>query len=83
MRQEGFADLEGQPYPNLIPSKLELKEVIENFSRNGFGAWIVGGAVRDSLLGKTELKITCCKNKPTRPHFTIDVGYGRCHVTRS
>ncbi len=62
MRQEGFADLEGQPYPNLIPSKPELKKVIESFSQNGFGAWIVGGAVRDSLLGKKPIEFDLCTN---------------------
>ena len=62
MRLEGFADLEGRPYPNLIPSKPELQKVIETFANNGFGAWIVGGAVRDSLLGKKPDEFDLCTN---------------------
>ena len=62
MRLEGFADLEGRPYPNLIPSKPELQKVIETFANNGFGAWIVGGAVRDSLLGKKPDELDLCTN---------------------
>jgi len=60
MRDNGFADLEGISINDLIPSNDELFKVINNFSKNGFGAWIVGGAVRDCLLGQIPSEFDLC-----------------------
>ncbi len=60
MRDNGFADLEGISFPDLIPSNDELVKVFDNFSKNGFGAWIVGGAVRDCLLNDVPDEFDLC-----------------------
>ena len=50
MRDQGLADLEGETYPDLIPENKELLDTINRFTENGFGALVVGGAVRDCVL---------------------------------
>jgi tRNA nucleotidyltransferase (CCA-adding enzyme) len=45
------ADLQGQAAPGLLTMNDDLAAVIKLLAQAGAGVWIVGGAVRDALLG--------------------------------
>ncbi len=50
--EEGLlADVPGTFRENLIPIDDDLSHVINVLATGGFGVWIVGGAVRDAILG--------------------------------
>ena len=71
MRDQGLADLEGETYPDLIPENKELLDTINRFTENGFGAWVVGGAVRDCVLGKTPSEFDLCTTATPEEMKTI------------
>lgn len=52
MMDEGIlADVPGINMPNLFDLNDDLKHVLSVLNAGGFGAWVVGGAVRDSIIG--------------------------------
>ena len=59
--EEGLiADVEGESVPDLIPKNMDLVHVLGTISSKGHGAWVVGGAVRDCLLGKNPSEYDIC-----------------------
>ena len=50
---EGYvsADVPGEKIPSLITPDEDLRHVLDVLNAGGYGAWVVGGAVRDSMLG--------------------------------
>ena len=50
---EGYvsADVPGEKIPSLITPDEDLRHVLDVLNEGGYGAWVVGGAVRDSMLG--------------------------------
>lgn len=51
--EEGLlADVQGVNIPSLLPENEDLKHVLDVLSATGYGAWVVGGAVRDCILGE-------------------------------
>ena len=51
--EEGLlADVAGLNIPSLIPKNEDLAHVLEVLCATGYGAWVVGGAVRDCILGE-------------------------------
>ena len=54
------ADIPGVEMPGLIPQNEDLSHVLNVLSAGGYGVWVVGGAVRDCLLGKTPTEYDIC-----------------------
>ena len=51
--EEGLlADVPGVSIPSLIPENEDLTHVLDVLCATGYGAWVVGGAVRDCILGE-------------------------------
>lgn len=60
MEEGRLADTPGVEMPGLIPQNEDLMHVLNVLSSGGYGVWIVGGAVRDSILGKTPVEYDIC-----------------------
>ena len=59
--EEGLlADVSGEFIPELIPKNEDLVHVLDVLCTTGYGAWIVGGAVRDCILGKMPEEFDIC-----------------------
>ena len=59
--EEGLlADVTGLSMPSLLQENEDLTHVLDVLSAGGYGAWVVGGAVRDSLLGKIPHEYDIC-----------------------
>ena len=52
MEEGNLADVTGTSEPGLIEPDNDLSHVLNVLAAGGFGAWVVGGAVRDAILGK-------------------------------
>ena len=69
--EEGLlADVAGEEIPSLIPDNDDLKHVIEVLCAGGYGAWIVGGAVRDCILGSAPKEYDICTT--AKPNEVIE-----------
>jgi len=55
-----IADVPGENMPSLLPKNEDLSHVLEVLCATGYGAWVVGGAVRDCILGKTPDEYDIC-----------------------
>ena len=64
-------DVKGEYYPDLLPQNSDLEELISKFKSNGHGAWVVGGAVRDCILGLNPMEFDICTD--ANPEQTIDI----------
>lgn len=51
MNQGKLGDTPHVERPNLLPVNTDLQNVVKTIASNDCGVWIVGGAVRDALLG--------------------------------
>lgn len=60
MEESVSADVPGEKMASLIVPDLDLKHVLDVLEAGGYGAWIVGGAVRDSLLGLEVMEYDIC-----------------------
>lgn len=60
MEEGRLADTPGVEMPGLIPQNEDLMHVLNVLSSGGYGVWIVGGAVRDCILGKTPAEYDIC-----------------------
>ncbi len=60
MEEGRIADLPGEYLPGLIPLDVNVTHVLDVLCSGGYGAWIVGGAVRDSILGKVPSEYDIC-----------------------
>ena len=61
LMEEGLlADVNGLSMPSLLPENEDLSHVLAVLCAGGYGAWVVGGAVRDSLLGKIPHEYDIC-----------------------
>ena len=59
--EEGLlADVRGLPLPSLLPQNEDLVHVLDVLCSGGYGAWVVGGAVRDALLGRIPTEYDIC-----------------------
>ena len=59
--EEGLlADVPGEKIPSLIPENENLAHILDVLCTTGYGAWIVGGAVRDCILGKIPHEYDIC-----------------------
>ena len=59
--EEGLlADVTGLSMPSLFQENEDLSHVLDVLCAGGYGAWVVGGAVRDSLLGKIPSEYDIC-----------------------
>ena len=59
--EEGLlADVTGLPLPSLLPQNEDLVHVLDVLCSGGYGAWVVGGAVRDALLGRIPTEYDIC-----------------------
>lgn len=59
--EEGLlADTGGEKIPSLMPENEDLSHVISVLCAGGYGAWVVGGAVRDCILGKVPEEFDIC-----------------------
>ena len=59
--EEGLlADVTGLSTPSLLKENEDLTHVLNVLCAGGYGAWVVGGAVRDSLLGKIPHEYDIC-----------------------
>lgn len=59
--EEGLiADIGGELIQGLIPENEDLSHVLNVLCATGYGAWIVGGAVRDCLLGEKPTEYDIC-----------------------
>lgn len=59
--EEGLlADVTGLSMPSLLQENEDLSHVLDVLCAGGYGAWVVGGAVRDSLLGKIPHEYDIC-----------------------
>ena len=59
--EEGLlADVNGLSMPSLLQENEDLTHVLDVLCAGGYGAWVVGGAVRDSLLGKIPHEYDIC-----------------------
>ena len=59
--EEGLlADVNGLSMPSLLRENEDLSHVLAVLCAGGYGAWVVGGAVRDSLLGKIPHEYDIC-----------------------
>jgi len=61
--EEGLlADVAGEHFPSLIPQNDDLRHVLDVLCAGGYGAWVVGGAVRDCILGTIPSEYDICTN---------------------
>ena len=60
MEEGRAADDTGIKMPGLIPHDEDLMHVLDVLCAGGFGAWIVGGSVRDCILGKIPSDYDIC-----------------------
>lgn len=60
MEEGRIADLSGEFLPGLITLDDDVTHVLDVLCSGGYGAWIVGGAVRDSILGKVPSEFDIC-----------------------
>ncbi|MBT5183790.1 MAG: CCA tRNA nucleotidyltransferase [Euryarchaeota archaeon] len=60
MEEGRAADISGEHIPNLIPIDDDIIHVLDVLCSGGFGAWIVGGAVRDCVLGRKPTEYDIC-----------------------
>jgi tRNA nucleotidyltransferase/poly(A) polymerase len=70
MEEGRIADVPGENLPNLIPLDEDVSHVLDVLCSGGYGAWIVGGAVRDCILGKTPTEFDICTD--ATPEQVID-----------
>jgi tRNA nucleotidyltransferase (CCA-adding enzyme) len=54
------ADVPGIEMPDLIPHNEDLVHVLDVLCAGGYGAWVVGGSVRDCILGKIPTDYDIC-----------------------
>ena len=60
MEEGVLADVNGLSMPSLLQENEDLTHVLNVLCAGGYGAWVVGGAVRDSLLGKIPHEYDIC-----------------------
>ena len=60
MEEGRIADISGEFLPGLINLDEDVTHVLDVLCSGGYGAWIVGGAVRDSILGKEPSDFDIC-----------------------
>ena len=60
MEEGVLADVNGLSIPSLLQENEDLTHVLNVLCAGGYGAWVVGGAVRDSLLGKIPHEYDIC-----------------------
>ena len=60
MEEGRIADISGEFLPGLINLDDDITHVLDVLCSGGYGAWIVGGAVRDSILGKAPSEFDIC-----------------------
>lgn len=60
MEEGRIADIPGEHIPNLIPLDENITHVLDVLCNGGYGAWIVGGAVRDCVLDKKPTEFDIC-----------------------
>ncbi len=65
------ADLQGQEAPGLLKMDADLTAVIERLAQAGAGVWIVGGAVRDAILGLDSSEFDLAVDIP--PHEVLEI----------
>ena len=70
------ADIEGRPCPDSLSEWIDglpedLIEIVNQLANSGFGAWTVGGCVRDALLGAPIGDIDLCSTCP--PEIVMDI----------
>ena len=71
LMEEGLlADVNGLSMPSLLQENEDLSHVLDVLCAGGYGAWVVGGAVRDSLLGKIPSEYDICTT--ATPNEVID-----------
>ena len=70
MEEGRIADVPGENLPNLIPLDEDLIHVLDVLCAGGYGAWVVGGAVRDCILGKKPSEYDICTD--ATPEEVID-----------
>ncbi len=59
--EEGLlADVPGVSIPSLLPENEDLAHVLDVLCTTGYGAWVVGGAVRDCILGELPKEYDIC-----------------------
>ena len=59
--EEGLlADAPGVSIPSLLPENEDLAHVLDVLCATGYGAWVVGGAVRDCILGELPKEYDIC-----------------------
>ena len=59
--EEGLlADIQGVSLPSLLPENEDLAHVLDVLCATGYGAWVVGGAVRDCILGELPEEYDIC-----------------------
>tara|TARA_B000000532_G_scaffold46429_1_gene35056 strand:+ start:105 stop:1358 length:1254 start_codon:yes stop_codon:yes gene_type:complete len=59
--EEGLlADVPGVSIPSLIPENEDLTHVLDVLCARGYGVWVVGGAVRDCILGELPKEYDIC-----------------------
>ena len=60
MEEGRIADISGEFLPGLINLDEDVTHVLDVLCSGGYGAWIVGGAVRESILGKAASEFDIC-----------------------
>jgi len=70
MEEGRIADVSGENFPELIPLDEDVSHVLDVLCSGGYGAWIVGGAVRDCILGKIPTEFDICTD--ATPEQVID-----------
>ena len=70
MEEGSIADVSGESFPNLIPLDEDVAHVLDVLCSGGYGAWVVGGAVRDCILGKIPTEFDICTD--ATPEQVID-----------
>ncbi|MGY8744962.1 MAG: CCA tRNA nucleotidyltransferase [Candidatus Poseidoniales archaeon] len=70
MEEGSIADVSGESFPNLIPLDEDVAHVLDVLCSGGYGAWVVGGAVRDCILGKIPKEFDICTD--ATPEQVID-----------
>ena len=60
MEEGRVADVPGEHIPSLIPLDEDISHVLNVLCSGGYGAWVVGGAVRDCILDKRPTEFDIC-----------------------
>ena len=60
MEEGRVADVPGEHIPSLIPLDEDISHVLNVLCSGGYGAWVVGGAVRDCILDKHPTEFDIC-----------------------